>query len=140
MAAAWSPDGMRIVTFGCDGIGRLWDADTGELLGTFPTATSPMFARWSPSGSRFLIGCCPGVDVWDAATLQKVEAFPAEDPNTTGAWSPDGRAIAIGYASGDLRIYPAWQSLEELIAYAKAHCVLRELTPEERTRYGLRAM
>ncbi|MGC9522307.1 MAG: hypothetical protein ACP5HG_10575 [Anaerolineae bacterium] len=24
-----------------------------------------------------------------------------------------------------------------MVAYAKAHCVLRDLTPEERTRFGL---
>jgi len=138
-AAVWSPDGTRIVTFSGDGMGRLWFASTGDLQGTFPTTTAPFEAHWSPSGSRFLVGFCPGIDVWDAATLQKVDAFPAEGEFALGAWSPDGRAIAISYAKGDLAIYPAWESLEELIAYAKAHCVLRELTSEERARYGLRA-
>jgi hypothetical protein len=53
------------------------------------------------------------------------------------SWSPDGTAIAIGYFDGDLKVYPAWQSLEELVAYAKDCCVLRHLTPEERTQFGL---
>jgi hypothetical protein len=31
----------------------------------------------------------------------------------------------------------AWQSTEDLIAYARECCVMRELTPEERQQFGL---
>ena len=137
---AWSPDGTRIVTISLDGVGRLWDAESGTLLGTFGVESFCYPAQWSPSGERFLVGAEPyGVRVWDAETLQLVVRYPTVPGECTGSWSPDGTAIAIGYANGDTKVFPAWQSLEELIAYAKEHCVLRELTPEERARYGLPA-
>jgi WD40 repeat protein len=135
-AVVWSPDGTRIVTFSLDDLGRVWDAVTGDLLASF-TARSGYLAECSPSGDRFLLGGRSGIHVWDAATLQEVVTYPVESAEVQARWSPDGKAIAIAYQSGDLRVYPGWQSLEELVAYARAHCVVRELTPEERARYGL---
>jgi WD40 repeat protein len=136
-AVAWSPDGARIVTFSLDEVGRLWDAETGALCGTFVAESFSLVAQWSPSGARFLVGGSCGVRVWDAATLQQVATYPAGKGTSSGSWSPDGTAIAIGYTNGDLKVYPAWESLEDLVAYAKEHCVLRDLTPEERVRFGL---
>ena len=136
-AVDWSPDGSRIVTFSEDRLGRLWDAATGQLIGTFTASSWEFVARWSPSGNRFLVGGPHGLRVWDAHTLKQVVGYPAGTHNSSGSWSPDGTAIAIGYANGDLKIFPAWESVEELVAYAKAHCVLRALTPEERTQFGL---
>jgi hypothetical protein len=53
-------------------------------------------------------------------------------------WSPDGSQIII---SGDGFIEPLimrmWSSADELIAHAYECCVSRELSPEERTRFGL---
>jgi hypothetical protein len=52
-------------------------------------------------------------------------------------WSPDGKhVIAAGNATEPV-IRRAWQSTEELMAYARENCVLRELTPEERAQFGL---
>jgi hypothetical protein len=53
------------------------------------------------------------------------------------SWSPDGEHIAISDFDGNLKIYPAWQTLEELVGYASECCVVRELTPEERQQFGL---
>ena len=138
-AVAWSPDGSRIVAFSDDRLGRVWMAQTGELVGTFLAEVWDFVAQWSPSSGRFLVGGRHGVRVWDATTLQQVAAYPHAGDNSTGTWSPDGDAIAIGYTDGSTKVFPAWQSLEELITYAKEHCVLRELTAEERTRFGLQA-
>ncbi|MBN1246737.1 MAG: hypothetical protein JXC32_03725 [Anaerolineae bacterium] len=75
-----------------------------------------------------------------ADTLVRVaDAEAALFPDgAAGSWSPDGSAIAVAYTNGDLRIYPAWETTEDLVAYAKDHCVVRNLTAEERARYGLR--
>jgi WD40 repeat protein/DNA-binding SARP family transcriptional activator len=133
---AWSPDGTRIVTFSLDHTGRMWDATTGARVGTFPTGPR-MAVGWSPSGERILAGRSPDIGVWDVATLQQVATYPTGESYANACWSPDGKWVAVGNPSGEIRVYPAWQSLEELVAYAKAHCVLRELTLEERARYGL---
>jgi hypothetical protein len=34
-------------------------------------------------------------------------------------------------------VFPVWESLDELIAYAKDCCVVRELTSDEREVFGL---
>jgi len=36
-----------------------------------------------------------------------------------------------------MTIRRAWQSTQELIDYAKECCVIRDLTKEERTQFGL---
>jgi hypothetical protein len=36
-----------------------------------------------------------------------------------------------------LQVFPVWDSLQELIDYAKECCVVRELTPDEREQFGL---
>ena len=52
-------------------------------------------------------------------------------------YSPDHKQILIGTFAGDLMIFPTWHSPEELIDYAKEHKVFRQLTAEERERFGL---
>jgi len=34
-------------------------------------------------------------------------------------------------------VWRVWQSKEELLAYAKQCCVIRQLTPQERQQFGL---
>ena len=38
---------------------------------------------------------------------------------------------------GTLDIYPTWQSTQELVDYARACCLVRELTFKERELFGL---
>jgi hypothetical protein len=53
-------------------------------------------------------------------------------------WSPDGKSLlAVSNMNNQPYIFPAWQTTEDLIAYAKECCVWRELTPEERDQFGL---
>jgi len=136
-AVAWSPDGTRIVTFSTDQVGQVWDAATGEQLLSFTGLSSADLAMWSPSGDRILAAGLGGVaTVWDASSGNQVFAH---NIGTMGlaSWSPDGRLIAINDFDGNLKIYPAWQTLDELIAYAQECCLVRKLTPEERAQFGL---
>jgi hypothetical protein len=41
---------------------------------------------------------------------------------------------------GSLRVFPTWHSTQELIDYARQHKVFRQLTQEERERFGLLAL
>jgi WD40 repeat protein len=137
-AVAYSPDGTRIVAFSEDGLGRVFDASSGEALLTFPGVVGTWGgATWSPSGTRFLIGGSSGaVKVFDATTGNEVVSLTI-GMAAQASWSPDGTRFAVGDWDGNLSIYPAWESLEELIDYAHECCIFRELTHEEREQFGL---
>jgi WD40 repeat protein len=137
-AVAYSPDGTRIVAFSEDELGRVFDASRGEVLLTFPGVVGTWGgATWSPSGARFLIcGSGGAVKVFDATTGNVVVNLNV-GMAAQASWSPDGTWLAIGDWDGNLKIYPAWESLEELIDYARDCCVFRELAAEEREQFGL---
>jgi hypothetical protein len=53
-------------------------------------------------------------------------------------WSPDGKSLlALVHGNPQPYIFPAFQTTEDLIAYARECCVWRELTAEERAQFGL---
>jgi WD40 repeat protein len=140
VAVAWSPDGTRIVAFSEDGLGRVFDASSGEELLIFPGVLGAMGgAMWSPSGDRFLIGGMGGaIKVFDASTGNELINYDIGSPSDA-SWAPNGKQIAISDWDGNLTVYPAWQSLEELDGYARECCVFRQLTAEEREQFGLPA-
>lgn len=136
-AVAWSPDGKRIVTLSEDQVGRVWDASTGESLLIFTGLSGADCAQWSPSGDRILASGLGGVaKVWDANNGDQVAAYDV-GTMAVASWSPDGELVAINDHDGNLKVYPAWQTLDALVAYAKECCLFRALTPEERAQFGL---
>jgi Tol biopolymer transport system component len=133
----WSPDGRYFFTKSTDHPGgRKWDAVTGELLMEFKNLGGE--PSWSPRGDRFLTASFAGsIFVIDAETGAELLKFDTGDILNSADWSPDGTRLIVGGTSGRASVYPAWQSLEELIAYAKECCVIRELTAAERELFGL---
>ena len=135
-AVAWSPCGTQITAFCTDQRARVWGADTGERQAVFVTVPNGQGAAYSPSGQRVLVGGASGIYVYQIGTWHEVARYPA-DEQAYASWSPDGRAIAISYYNGDLKVFPAWESLDDLVTFAKEKRLRRELTPEERARFGL---
>ena len=59
-----------------------------------------------------------------------------------GGWidadlSPNGTQLLVASTEGDAYIYPVWETVEDLIDYARDCCLVYELTPEEREQFGL---
>jgi WD40 repeat protein len=135
----WSPDGARIATASWDRTVRIWDAETGEELLVFTGHADNLHrARWSPDGRRIAsCGESGMVRIWDANTGVEVYHFQVPGVAHNCAWSPDGSQVMVVGSFPVPEIRRVWPSTESLVAYAQEHCVLRELTAEERAQFGL---
>jgi len=138
--ATWMRDGQQIILLKSDGIVHIFDSSTGESTSHFQTPNRSGYISISPSGERVVIGGATGVaTVWDIAS--GAELFNYEVGGYVVAkYSPDETKLLIGNFEGDwgmLQVFPVWDTLEELVAYAKECCVVRELTTDERELFGL---
>jgi WD40 repeat protein len=136
----WTKDGKRVLVQTSDGTIHIFEASSGKELSLFPTHQGAWNSlTLSPSEQRLLKGGDGGARVYDLQTGVELLHYPVLGW-TDIAYSPDGSQILVGSNYGSLEIYPTWHSVDELIAYAKSCCVLRQLTPEERAQYGLPAL
>jgi WD40 repeat protein len=151
---AWSPDGTRIASQEGAMI-RLWDAITGEPIGTLAGHVEPVSdLSWSPDGKRLastsgllvigsggtLIYGDKTVRIWDVSTMREMYRLltPMDAVITSAQWSPDGKYLLTTNPLDDVtRIWRAWASLEDLTAYARQCCAVRQFTAEELGRFGL---
>jgi WD40 repeat protein len=109
-----------------------------ELLTLVGHNTVVWEATWSPDGNRIASGDQFGnVKVWEATSGQEVISFKAPGEVRGLDWSDDGHYLLVSGMFNTPFIKRVWQSTDELIQYAKACCVLRELTPAERQQFGL---
>ena len=137
-ALSWSPDGDRIATYALD-TGKIWDAATGAELVILTGHTANVWRiQWSRRGERiFTCSEDDTVRVWDAATGAELLRYNVEGYGEA-ALSPDETRIAVSFTPpGKLRVFPAWQTLQELMDYVRECCVVRELTNAEREMLGL---
>jgi WD40 repeat protein len=145
--ADWSPDGKRLLTTSGndeqgakDTTARIWDSATGkELLVCGGHTKSVCSGDWSPNGQRIATASNDGtVRIWDAST--GAELLTLSVPVGYGLlawWSPDGQHLAIVGHETLVSVWRVWQSTEELLAYTRERGVIRQLTSEERKRFGL---
>ncbi len=97
--AVFLPDGSGIVTAGQDGVARLWNSTSGQLVREFKGAAEPAMVlaasgdrRWLLTGSRDKIA-----RRWDVQTGAPTVTFTGhEDAINAVAISPDSRLVATG--------------------------------------------
>ena len=94
--AAFSPDGLRIVTGESDGAVTAWDSRTGKALLDFERAARRIQRlSFSVDGTRVVVRIgSNSVTVWDAETGQELKGEPIRPIPRPGEISPDGRWIA----------------------------------------------
>jgi WD40 repeat protein len=136
----WSPDGNHIVTGSSEGVARVWDVNTQEVLAAFTRhGAGIMGVAWSPDGARIASGDTGGeVKVWDATSGEEVLSFSVPASTYHVAWSPGGKYLIVPGMYQVPVVKRVWQSTDALIAHAYECCVTRQLTPEERAQFGLK--
>ena len=109
LSAALSPDGERIATGFADGTARLWDAATGQPLGTpFLHQELVRSLAFSRDGKRIITIGASMIRVWDCATGRPIgERIVHRDHDQSVAISPDGRTILAGISDHGARLWDA---------------------------------
>ncbi|WP_316573442.1 toll/interleukin-1 receptor domain-containing protein [Nocardia canadensis] len=107
-AAAFSPDGRRIAAATGDGPIRIWDVETGRLVGT-PLAgydTAPNSVAFSPDGGSIAASGKDGTIRWWDIADGRTAVFTGHDgPVHAVAFSPDGRDLVSGGEDTTVRIW-----------------------------------
>ncbi len=108
---AYSPDGQWIASGGWDNKVRLWDALTGESIGTLRHQGNIRALAFSPDSSWLVSGCYVGesLHIWNVATTRLQSKFrgPGRVVVQAVAVSPDGAHIAAADADGSAGIMEA---------------------------------
>jgi WD40 repeat protein len=112
LSAAFSPDGVRIVTVGGMGSGEatVWDARTGaELLDLKGHTSLVRSVAFSPDGTHIVTGSMDGTaKVWDARTgTNRLELGGQRGGASNLAVSPDGTRIVTGSSHAAVKVWDA---------------------------------
>jgi WD40 repeat protein/tRNA A-37 threonylcarbamoyl transferase component Bud32 len=136
-AAAFSPDGRRLITEGDERL-CVWDARSGQEVQTVelhPAGVTSMC--FSPDGRRLAVALWYGKGVkvfeWDGEKLGAVRTLEPRLPVGAVAYSPDGKLLASGNEGG-FKLWNA-ETLEEIRTIVTPAQQLA-FAPDSRTLYA----
>ncbi len=107
-SVAWSTDGRMLASGSDDGIVRLWDAISGNLLYTLVGHTSAIFSvAFSPDGKYLASGSRDNtIHIWDIATRKSIHRLTAHTKAVYSVvFSPNGKYLASGSEDKTVHIY-----------------------------------
>lgn len=112
-AVACAPDGSRLATGGRDGLLKIWDLHSGEMLSTqcFPAPVTKVL--FNQKGDRLLAVSGKSVWVWSVRRGRGKNAyqysFAHHTPVVDAAWSPEGDGSFLA-AICENRTYCIWDA------------------------------
>ena len=138
VAAAFSPDGQRIVTGSYDQTAKVWEAASGRELLTLKGHSAPIWSvAFSLDGQRIVTGSVDvTAKVWEAASGRELLTLKG---HSAGIWSvafcPDGQRIATGSEDQTARVWQAARAEEVAAWQAEERAAAQSLAslPRERT-------
>jgi WD40 repeat protein len=136
-AAAFSPDGGRVVTASRDGMARIWEAATGKELRVLRGHEKAVrAAAFSPDGKRVVTASEDNTArIWDAETgTEWLTLTGHAGPVFAAEFSPDGRRVLTASRDGTARLWPV-----DPLPLAR-ECRPRELSETERRRFDVRRL
>lgn len=104
---AWSPDGTSLATGSYDGVTRVLNASTGQLLVGLPGHVSTVTdISFSPDG-KSLVSCAADrmIKTWNNGSGRELLTINAENNNARLAYSPDGSQLVTVGGSGIPKIW-----------------------------------
>ena len=104
---AVSRTGATVVTGGLDGLGRVWDTETGRYRQSLPGhAESIPAAAFSPDNRILALGSGDGtLSLWSTADWKRLRTITGLDAVTALAWSPDSATLATAGWDKTVRIW-----------------------------------
>ena len=116
----YSPDGKHIATASQDGMGRIWDANTGKLLITLKGHTESVNGIvYSPDGKRIATTSDDHTaKVWSAATGEELLTLIGHaDVVRRIAFSPDGTRLVTTSLDRTAKVWDAFTG-QELLSFS----------------------
>jgi WD40 repeat protein len=125
-SAAFSRDGLRIVTASTDKTARIWDAASAHELVVLRGHDGPVrSAAFRADGSRIVTSSEDNTArIWEAATAKEIGVLRGHDKYVVSAvFGPDGSRVITASWDGTARVWDAnlhKMSAKELLARACA--------------------
>jgi WD40 repeat protein len=138
--ALLSPDGRYVLLTVLGGAFVRIDLASGKTVVRPGAQTEAKALAISPDGHFYAIGRQDGtVDVYDAGSLRLVRQHTVDSAIETLVFSPDSRDLAVEDTKNVLRIWDTCAVCQnpKRLAELAAQQSVRELTPDERTTFGV---
>jgi WD40 repeat protein len=112
--ARFSRDGRLMVTAGGDGLVKLWDVNSGNMVRSFKGHSSHVFsARFSPNNRRVVTAGGKAAKIWDVSTGTQIDMLIGHSEIVHSAeYSPDGGVIVTASEDGTVKLWNAQNGKE----------------------------